>query len=125
MATRSNIAIEREDGSVEMIYCHYDGYPEYNGKMLEEHYTDVDKVEKLISLGSISSLREEVEPQSGSAHSFESPDPNVTVAYHRDRGEDLQAPAKFVNINQAVGSSLEQEYLYVFSVKTKKWKHFH
>ncbi len=34
MATRSNIGIVNEDGSITGIYCHYDGYPEYVGKML-------------------------------------------------------------------------------------------
>lgn len=27
MATRSNIGIENEDGSVDYVYCHWDGYP--------------------------------------------------------------------------------------------------
>jgi len=30
MATRSNIGIVNEDGSVTGIYCHWDGYPENN-----------------------------------------------------------------------------------------------
>ena len=40
MATRSRIAIEKENGTVESIYCHWDGYPENNGRILVENYTD-------------------------------------------------------------------------------------
>ena len=34
MSTRSNIAIKRKNGTVESIYCHWDGYLSYNGKIL-------------------------------------------------------------------------------------------
>jgi hypothetical protein len=73
MATRSRIAIENENGIVKSIYCHFDGYVGNNGKILFNHY-DKEKLEKLIELGDISVLKESTEN---------------TVAYHRDRGEDL------------------------------------
>jgi hypothetical protein len=44
MATRSRIGIELEDGVIESIYCHWDGYPENNGKILLEHYQDPNKI---------------------------------------------------------------------------------
>ena len=87
MATRSRIGIENEDGTVSSIYCHWDGYPDHNGKILLSHYTEREKVEELIALGDISSLKPNVSPDSD--HSFEKPQDDVTVAYHRDRGEDL------------------------------------
>ena len=37
MATRSLIGLENQDGSINYVYCHYDGYPEYQLKMLLEH----------------------------------------------------------------------------------------
>ena len=40
MATRSTIAMKTEDGKVRAIYCHWDGYIAYNGKMLIGEYTD-------------------------------------------------------------------------------------
>jgi hypothetical protein len=73
MATRSRIAIEKQDGTVKSIYCHFDGYVDGVGKTLFNHY-DKEKLEKLIELGDISVLKESTEN---------------TVAYHRDRGEDL------------------------------------
>jgi hypothetical protein len=85
MATRSRIAIEKEDGKVESIYAHWDGYPEGNGAKLFEHYKDREKVQSLIDLGSISSLHPIVEAPEG--HSFENPAKDVVVAYGRDRGE--------------------------------------
>jgi hypothetical protein len=87
MATRSRIGIENQDGTVTSIYCHWDGGPENNGAMLKEHYSDRERVEKLIALGSLSSLSPEIDPTG--EHSFEKPQVGVTVAYHRDRGEDL------------------------------------
>jgi len=34
MSTRSNIGIVNGDGSVKAIYCHFDGYPAYVGRIL-------------------------------------------------------------------------------------------
>lgn len=87
MATRSRIAIENENGTVSSVYSHWDGYPSHNGHILMEHYKDRDKVQKLIDLGSLSSLAEEVEIPEGVEHSFESPKKDITVFYGRDRGE--------------------------------------
>ena len=85
MATRSTIGIKRDDGTINFIYCHWDGYLEGVGKTLKDNYTDEQKIHQLISLGSISSLGDEVFPKSN--HSFDSPEKNVTVFYGRDRGE--------------------------------------
>ena len=69
MGTRSSIAIKTEDG-IKAIYCHWDGYVDHNGKILKEFYKTTDKVEALIALGDISSLREEV----GEKHDFDKSD---------------------------------------------------
>lgn len=74
MATRSRIAIENQDGTVTSIYCHFDGYLSEVGKTLFENYNR-EKLEKLIELGSISSL---------------DPTPETTEAYHRAYGHDLK-----------------------------------
>jgi hypothetical protein len=44
MATRSRIAIQYENGPIESVYCHFDGYPQGVGATLLEHYTDKNKV---------------------------------------------------------------------------------
>lgn len=76
MATRSLIGIRLPSGNLRGIYCHWDGYPSGVGKTLKEHYTEGNRVEQLLKLGDISELGESL---------------GKTVAYHRDRGEELEA----------------------------------
>ena len=82
MATRSTIAMEHRDGTIRSVYCHWDGYPAGVGAILREHYTDPAKIEQLLDLGDISSLREDI----GEQHDFDSAS-DVTTFYGRDRGE--------------------------------------
>ena len=44
MATRSTIAMKTDEGRIRSIYCHWDGYVGYNGKMLDGEYKTLDKV---------------------------------------------------------------------------------
>jgi len=57
MGTRSNIAYQRPNGQVVVTYCHWDGYPEYNGVMLSQHYNNQKKAEELANQGYLSSLK--------------------------------------------------------------------
>lgn len=86
MATRSTISLKTEDG-YNTIYCHWDGYPSHNGKLLQDHYNTQERVEELIALGSISSLRKHIKPVEGIPHTFEKPAEDITVVYYRDRQE--------------------------------------
>jgi hypothetical protein len=83
MATRSHIGVRNTDGTVDYIYCHWDGYPEHNGKILIDHYADMDKVNALMKLGNVSILG----PEIGEKHDFDSlvRDKNWCRAYGRDR----------------------------------------
>ena len=56
MSTRSQIGILNKDGSIDSIWCHWDGYPSNNGKILLEEYKTKKSIRKLISEGSIDSL---------------------------------------------------------------------
>lgn len=56
MATRSTIALEYADGTVGQIYCHWDGYLDHNGKILQQAYTDPFKVRELLDRGDTSTL---------------------------------------------------------------------
>ena len=83
MATRSTIGMLLEDGeTIRSVYCHWDGYPEGVGAILKEHYSDPSKIEQLLNIGDISSLREDI----GEQHDFASSS-DVTTFYGRDRGE--------------------------------------
>ena len=75
MSTRSKIAIRRKDGSFQGIYCHFDGYLNNTGEILDKFYDTTEKVEKLISLGNLAKL------------GFK---PADCFAYCRDGGEDLK-----------------------------------
>lgn len=111
MATRSRIAMEMEDGTVKSIYCHWDGYPEHNGRILMEFYSNPDKVKDLIELGRLSVLAPILE--SDGPHSFNSPQDGVVVAYHRDRGEDLVIE-EHSSVSDFFNGDIE-EYGYLFT----------
>jgi len=55
MATRSRIGIQLKDNSVLSVYHHWDGYPEWLGRILTTHYNSRDKVAELIDGGDMSS----------------------------------------------------------------------
>ena len=94
MGTRSRIAVMH--GTVcKSVYCHWDGYLEYVGEMLNAYY-DSAKANQLVALGDLSSLR----PDIGEKHAFSRFDAdmsteayeklygNMTTFYGRDRGEE-------------------------------------
>ena len=55
MATRSCIGIQLPDESILSVYHHWDGYPEWLGRILKTHYNTKDKVAELIDGGDMSS----------------------------------------------------------------------
>ena len=118
MATRSTIALEFADGTVQQIYCHWDGYLDHNGKILFEHYSDPFKLRDLIDLGAISSLKPEV----GGKQDFdkrETQNDNWTLAYARDRGEELTIN-KFKDIEEYYKECQGEEYDYILSPRDGK-----
>jgi hypothetical protein len=54
MATRARIGIELSDGSVLSAYHHYDGYPEWLGRILTTHYNGKSLAAELIDGGDMS-----------------------------------------------------------------------
>lgn len=56
MGTRSRIGIQLKDNSILSIYQHWDGYPEWTGRILNTHYTNKEKVSELIDGGDCSSI---------------------------------------------------------------------
>ncbi len=121
MATRSTIALEYADGTVEQVYCHWDGYLAHNGQMLQEHYSNPFILRDLIDLGDISSLR----PTIGTKHAFsrlevpmdgEAYDKlygDMTTFYGRDRGEDGVSAKKFKDFADYKANHQYEEYEYI------------
>lgn len=116
MATRSHIGI-KNGNSVRYVYCHYDGYPEHNGRILLQNYTTVEKVNELIDGGDLSILGENV--KTDLPHSFKKPVDGVCVYYGRDRGEKNVVP-KMVNIDNYHNDN-GVDYHYLFDIETNKW----
>ena len=86
MATSATITAKCKDGKYRQIYCHYDGYIKGVGKTLFDHFQNQDKIEKLMELGDISILAENIDCPDG--HFFKNPIEGYTIAYGRDRGEN-------------------------------------
>ncbi|MBD5091850.1 MAG: hypothetical protein HDT36_00485 [Clostridiales bacterium] len=118
MITRSYICIEQEDGMLKGIYCHYDGYLEYNGKILATHYTNREKVEKLISLGNLFSLQKNIAPDPKLPHSFDydKRQKDVCIFYGRDRGYK-GTNAHYVTYEMVKNSW--SKYMYVFRLNNE------
>ena len=94
MGTRSRIAVMH--GTVcKSIYCHWDGYLHFNGRILQESY-DSAKANNLVALGDLSSLRANIGEKHAfskfdlpteEVEAFETLTENWCTFYGRDRGE--------------------------------------
>lgn len=110
MSTRSNIAVRKKDGTIKVIYCHYDGYVEGVGLALYNHYNNAEKANELIALGDISSLADSIA--------------DTEKESYRTRGEDGDCNAReFKNYKDYCenGQSGWEEYIYIFDEETDKW----
>jgi hypothetical protein len=130
MSTRSTIALEFADGTVQQVYCHSDGYLSYNGQMLLKHWSDPFKLRDLIEQGDLSSLGEEV----GVKHSFDAPGAYGTLEYldfkakygkmcrfyGRDRQEHGVEPKRFKDMAEYVREHQYEEYEYILT-QSKGW----
>ena len=126
MATRSTIALLRDNGEVVKVYCHWDGYLENNGELLVNYYDTAEKIEALLAQGDISSLNKYV----GEAHPF-GPDYNNrgsdadkaydaaqkaewTTFYGRDRGEQGTAAKVYKDLGVYEREAQFEEFNYCF-----------
>lgn len=87
MATNAYITVRTHFG-YKSVYLHYADGAEYIQELLQEYYNSQAKAEALVSLGDLSVLDMYIDAPAG--HSFDNPAPGRTVAYHRDRGEELR-----------------------------------
>ena len=127
MGTRSMIAIQNPyNKQVRAVYCHWDGYLEHNGAILQKHYAASPKVNNLIALGDLSSLR----PEIGVQHAFSSLDVpkaeqeaydkehgNSCTFYGRDRGEKDVGFKVFKTLKEAEEHYCWSDYYYCFKYK--------
>jgi hypothetical protein len=121
MGTRSAIGVMHGD-NCKMVYCHWDGYLEHNGDILQKYY-DSPKANYLVALGNISSLKSDI----GEEHyfsQFDCDDPdyekkfgNMTTFYGRDRKEEGQEYKTFTKFVDAVEyyKDMGIEFMYIMS----------
>lgn len=115
MGTKSTIMMKDEDGTFKGIYCNYDGYLSHVGAILNEHYTDFNKIKSLMDLGALSALDKEVFIPEGVNHSYDSPKAGITIAYHRDRGEEIEYTRCVVgNTINEVKNRISTYYNYLY-----------
>jgi hypothetical protein len=105
MATRSRIGIQLPDGSILSVYCHWDGYPEFNGVKLVENFNSYEKASELIDGGDVSCLwtnagwNNETLPVTG-------------PLYYSSRG-DVTEPRLDETVDEYLGNG--EEYAYLFA----------
>jgi len=109
MGTRSRIGIQLSDDSILSVYCHWDGYPEFNGVKLVEHFNSYEKAVELIDGGGISAL------WTNAGWSNETL-PEVGPLYYSSRGEDCP-PRLDATFGKYIGNN--EEYAYLFT--NGKW----
>jgi hypothetical protein len=104
MATRSRIGIQLSDGSILSAYSHWDGYPEWMGRILRTHYNTKEKVAELIDGGDMSS------PWTTSRWN-DSADGSYGPEYYSQRGEDCP-PRLDKDMDEFFSDG--EEYSYIF-----------
>jgi hypothetical protein len=121
MGTRSRIGVMHGE-VVKSVYCHWDGYLDNNGRLLQEHFDSV-KANNLVALGDLSSLRPEIGTEHAfgyhgtdiSAEEYEEKYGNMCTFYGRDRGEkgcDYQVAHSFEEFLDQV-HNCGGEYYYI------------
>ena len=120
MATRSRIGIELTDGSIFPAYHHWDGYPQWLGRILNTHYNSREQAAELIDGGDMSLCwtnerwNKDLNEFGGATINNEGTE--YGPQYYSQRGEDC--PPRLDNTLQEYLSDGE-EYAYIF--RDGKW----
>ena len=121
MATRSRIGIELNDGSILSAYHHWDGYPQWLGRILNTHYNTKTKVADLIDGGDMSCAwtNERWTGKKISKYVTEKVEvEEYGPQYYSQRGEDCP-PRLDDSIFDFLDKKNNEEYAYVWTVNNK------
>ena len=113
MATRSRIGIELSNGDVLSVYHHWDGYPQWLGKKLREHYNTTEKVSELIDGGDMSLCWTDDRWDGKKAT-------NYGPQYYSGRGEDCP-PRLNTLLEYMTDKETSEEYHYLWSPSANVW----
>ena len=112
MATRSRIGIQLKDNSVLSVYHHWDGYPEWLGRILTTHYNSREQVAELIDGGDMSCCWTDKvwgkDRTDGQKYGPET---------YADRGEDC--PPRLDDLFEYLDKKNNEEYAYIWTVNDK------
>ena len=101
MATRSAIGYKLPTGEVRGIYCHWDGYVENNGKLLQENYQAAYKIAAMVELGDMSALAAEIAD---------------CIYYGRDKGETDVDAQNYNDVDEYVTHYADGcDYMYLWN----------
>ena len=106
MATRSRIGLELPDGSILSAYHHWDGYPEWLGRILQTHYNSKELAAELIDGGDMSSCWTDSRWDDTGVKGVYGPE------YYSQRGED-SPPRHDANLKEYLSDG--EEFAYIFN----------
>ena len=107
MATRSRIGLELSDGSILSAYHHWDGYPEWLGRILKTHYNSKELAAELIDGGDVSSCWTDERWDNTGVKGVYGPQ------YYSQRGEDTP-PRLDADLCEYLLAVNAEEYHYLF-----------
>lgn len=120
MATRSFIMTDKHPQThphkrLAGVFVHWDGYPEGVGVTLAQHYTDDDKINRLVDLRDVYSLKPEPLPPKGTRHTPEKPREGVTVRLVRVGEPKVAGPYLLTDEAEALkhAARMRCEYVYI------------
>lgn len=123
MSTRSQIGVKNTDGSIEIVYCHSDGYFSHNGDKLYNFHNSEEAARKIVSLGGCSFLSERLDPKGPHGFEYRAREEGCSVFYARDRGDDGGVVDKdfHKDFEDYVNTGNHQEYAYLYDVARQAW----
>ena len=107
MATRARIGLELKDGSVLSVYHHWDGYPEWLGRILKTHYNGKSLASELIDGGDMSSCWTDERWDDSGVKGVYGPQ------YYSARGDRDSSPRLDANKYDYLADGEEYAYLFV------------
>lgn len=119
--TQATISLLKLNGMVETIDCDSDGALYQAGWLLYNEYQDVEKIKRLLALGSLLKLKKDIDIPPGVEHSdyYEQKD----ICVFKDRDAMKIAPSKHYTLTQYIeqmSQKIDKDYL--FDEKENQWK---
>ena len=116
MATRSFITIKHKDNTYSGVYCHWDGGPDHNGKILTKDYQARSKVVDLIDGGDMSSLKTNTTWESTFKEDAYTNTREEQPLYYKKRGDEDVDPKHFKTYQQMYKYAKNSgcEFIYTF-----------